>query len=320
MNDKSFMATRKLLNHSLPGSGSCANQIKTISRKLHQKSEKTASFNTNGTISQLTSKMPISTSLSVIFTGYPEWPYTKLKQNVNLPEFYKGSRTAIEVVSQAVSKRNLSVLNLYVEKSCGEEIAAILQGSDFESVLVNQEDIFYQFISDYKIDGEDVQLNLVSYSLKNLKRCKSALKEFKEYNKNLLEGTDKERPILKREDFDAAKFRKISDNFEEMHPGRLLKESDIRISNFTFEKQGSESWKILAIGHLNTKTHWSWFRRLKWKGRIHISIQFDLPIMQVIRYDMIFDTVMMLILIYLQVLAVILARKITEEEKQSHKT
>ena len=140
-------------------------------------------------------------------------------------------------------------------------MAEILRGSDFESVLVNQEDIFYQFISDYTVDGDNVQinlgkysyqshkiskiasyfsfdvgnassweyliliLNLVSYSLKNLERCKSALKEFKEYNKDLLERPSEERPILKREDFDATKFRKINDNFEELHPGRLLKAS-----------------------------------------------------------------------------------------------
>jgi len=318
MNDKTFMGTRKLLYHSISRPRNGANQIKIVSRKFHQKSEETSSFNTNGTISELISKMPLATSMSVIFTGYPDWPYTKLKQNVNLTEFYKGSRTAIEVVNRAVSKRDLSMLNNYVENSCKEEVAEILRGSDFESVLVNQEDIFYQFISDYTVDGDNVQINLVSYSLKNLERCKSALKEFKEYNKDLLERPSEERPILKREDFDATKFRKINDNFEELHPGRLLKESDIQISNFTFERQGSESWKILAIGHLNSKTYWSWFRRFKWKGRIHISLQFNQPILKVIRFDMMSDAAMMLILIYLQVLAVILARKITEEEKQSH--
>ena len=92
---------------------------------------------------------------------------------------------------------------------------------------------------------------------------------------------------------------------------------------FNIELEVSKSQPIipspsLALGHLNSKTYWSWFRRFKWKGRIHISLQFNQPILKVIRFDMMSDAAMMLILIYLQVLAVILARKITEEEKQSH--
>ena len=94
MNDKTFMGTRKLLYHSISRPRNGANQIKIVSRKFHQKSEETSSFNTNGTISELISKMPLATSMSVIFTGYPDWPYTKLKQNVNLTEFYKGTQTS----------------------------------------------------------------------------------------------------------------------------------------------------------------------------------------------------------------------------------
>ena len=39
------------------------------------------------------------------------------------------------------------------------------------------------------------------------------------------EDLKKKETFLKREDFDAAEFRKVTTNFEALNPGRLVKES-----------------------------------------------------------------------------------------------
>ena len=121
--------------------------------------------------------------------------------------------------------------------------------------------------------------------------------------------------VLQREDFDARKFRKIEKDFREFHPSKLVKEQEIQVTKFRFEKKvnGGEDWLISSLGYLDTSQHWSWVRRFKWKGRVHIAIQFDLPFMKVLRYDYMFDVMWISLLVYLQILAFIIARKITDE-------
>lgn len=121
--------------------------------------------------------------------------------------------------------------------------------------------------------------------------------------------------VLQREDFDARKFRSIEKDFREFHPSKLVKEHEIQVTKFRFVKKadGGEDWLISSLGYLDTSQHWSWVRRFKWKGRIHIAIQFDLPFIKVLRYDYMFDVFWISLFVYLQVLALIIARKITDE-------
>ena len=91
-----------------------------------------------------------------------------------------------------------------------------------------------------------------------------------------------------------------------------LQENEIQITNYKFEKRGEENWQISSLGHLATADHWSWLRTFKWKGRLHISIQFNLPFVRALRYDYIFDVSWICLLIYLQILAIVLGAKADE--------
>ena len=91
-----------------------------------------------------------------------------------------------------------------------------------------------------------------------------------------------------------------------------LQENEIQITNYTFLRQGDESWQISSLGHPATAEHWTWVRRFKWKGRLHISIQFKMPFLRALRYDYIFDIAWIALLFYLQILAILLAGKADE--------
>ena len=154
----------------------------------------------------------------------------------------------------------------------------------------------------------------VSLSLKNLGKCISSTRAMRNFRQNLHNSKGK---VLQREDFDARKFRTIEKQFREYHPSKLVKETDIQVTTFRFEKtvDGGGEWLISSLGYLDTSQHWSWVRRFKWKGRVHIAVQFDLPFVRVLRYDYMFDVFWISMLVYLQILAFIIARKITDENK-----
>ena len=91
-----------------------------------------------------------------------------------------------------------------------------------------------------------------------------------------------------------------------------MQENEIQITNYTFSRREGENWQISSLGHLATADHWTWVRKFKWKGRLHISIQFDIPFLRALRYDYIIDITWILLLIYLQILAILLGRKADE--------
>ena len=95
------------------------------------------SFSTAGPVTKTKTQLPLNNLLSVFFTGSPDWPYTGLSKRVNLPQFYQGektgevcpqkilqhfpsagARTAIEVVSRGIGRRNISMLDNLVEAEC----------------------------------------------------------------------------------------------------------------------------------------------------------------------------------------------------------
>ena len=95
------------------------------------------SFSTAGPVTKTPTQLPLNNLISVFFTGSPDWPYTGLSKRVNLPQFYQGersgevgsqkilqhfpsagARTAIEVVSRGIGRRNISMLDNLVEAEC----------------------------------------------------------------------------------------------------------------------------------------------------------------------------------------------------------
>lgn len=69
----------------------------------------------------------------------------------------------------------------------------------------------------------------VSFSMNHLDECITNTRKVENFHNKMQEDLKKKKTFLQREDFDAAKFRKLTTNFEALNPGRLVKE--------TFENQ-----------------------------------------------------------------------------------
>ena len=226
------------------------------------------------------------------------------------------SETIFYFIYLFLSKPNLKqkhifhlVLHQQVENILQEGLSA---DKDLSFLAVRKENIFLHFISEAKISDDLTQIDLVSYSMNHLDECITNTKKAKNFHNKMQADFKKKDTFLQREDFDAAEFRKVTTNFEALNPGRLVKENEIQITNYTFSRREGENWQISSLGHLATADHWTWVRKFKWKGRLHISIQFNIPFLRALRYDYIIDITWILLLIYLQILAILLGRKADE--------
>ena len=65
--------------------------------------------------------------------------------------------------------------------------------------------------------------------MNHLDECITNTRKVENFHNKMQEDLKKKKTFLQREDFDAAKFRKLTTNFEALNPGRLVKE--------TFENQ-----------------------------------------------------------------------------------
>jgi len=267
------------------------------------------SFNTKDI--KMTETLPLLNVSTVVLRGNPNWI---VSTNFNEKLFYQGSRKAIETVSKSISRCNYSRLSDLVSSKCLDKLRInafeVFSPQELSLLPIKEEDIFFQFIQNAKVSEDLLEIDLVSFSLNNLAQCKINTNALKNFKANL----QRKGGVLKREDFDAGEYRRLKEKFDDLNPTILFRDNEIHITNYKFEKLGDQDWQIVEIGHLNTATNWSWLRKFKWKGRVSISIQFDMPFLKVLRYDYIFDTAWISMLIYLQILALIIGGNLEKAE------
>jgi len=280
------------------------------------------SFNTKDTPMKMTKKVPFTRIFEILFTGEPNWPFPK-SDNIDLKQFYQGSRKAIETTSHSISQCNYQRLDSLVSDECmyklRSKVFEAFTPQELSLLAIKEEDIFFQFIENAKVSEERAEIDLVSFSLNNLAQCKANTRRVKNLHEKMQADLSKKGPVLKREDFNAAEYRKIKDSFEDLNPGSLVRENEVHITNYKFEKLGDQDWQIVEVGHLNTANSWNLLRKFKWKGRVHISIQFDMRFLTVLRFDYMFDAGWIAGFIYLQILALIIGRNIAKEEEEKRR-
>lgn len=238
---------------------------------------------------------------------------------------FSGSRKAIETISRSISQGDYSKLSELVSDECMDKLRInafeVYAPQELSLLAIKEEDIFFHFIGNAKVSQDLSEIDLVSFSLNNLDQCKINTSKLKNLKTSMEADLQKTGGILKREDFNAREYRKVKDNFEDLNPSILVRDNEIHITNYKFEKLGDQDWQIVEIGHLNTANSWSRLRKFKWKGRVHISIQFDMPFLRVLKYDYMFDAGWILLFIYLQILALIIGSNIqkAEDDKKRQK-
>jgi len=268
-------------------------------------------FNTKDV--KMTANLPLLNAANVVFTKEPNWGFGK-DSNFDQKLFHQGSRKAIETVSKSISQCNYSRLSGLVSSECLHNLRTnafeVFTPRELSLLPIKEEDIFFQFIENAKVSQDVFEIDLVSFSLNNLAQCKINTSRVK----NLQADLQRKGGVLKREDFDARKYRRVKEEFEKLNPTSLVRDNEIYITNYRFKKLGDQDWQIIEIGHLNTATNWSWLRKFKWKGRIHIALQFDMPFIKVLRYDYMFDCGWISMFIYLQILALIIGSNLEKAE------
>ena len=61
--------------------------------------------------------------------------------------------------------------------------------------------------------------------MNHLDECIANTRKVEHFHNKMQADLKKKETFLQREDFDAAKFRKVTTNFEALNPGRLVKET-----------------------------------------------------------------------------------------------
>ena len=123
------------------------------------------SFTTTGSVERMIKSVPLKTMLLILSTGHPQAPGSKLSETIDITEFCEGSKKAIEVVSEGLSRGDLSQLNDLLTNECFQKVENILQeglsaDKDLYFLAVRKENIFLHFISEAKISDDLTQIDL----------------------------------------------------------------------------------------------------------------------------------------------------------------
>ena len=76
------------------------------------------SFTTTGSVEGMVKSVPLKAMLLILSTGHPEAPFSKLREKLDISEFCEGSKKAIEVVTEGLSRRDLSQMNDLLTNEC----------------------------------------------------------------------------------------------------------------------------------------------------------------------------------------------------------
>jgi len=260
-------------------------------------------------------------AVSLILSGQPNLPAQTKQFNLDIDTFFEGSRHAVQCISENIRTRNLDGLSSLVSKECLEDLRLnvfeSLPASQINQIRVNSDDIFFQYIESAKIIDNTSSMSVVALSLPRLAECKSIKRRMRSFQNNLFTQASKTEGVLRKEDVNAAEFRKIRQEMEELNIEKLAKEGEILISTYNFQRTSNNAdWTVTSISHTDSSSIWSYYRRLIWKGRVHISVMYSMDFRTVLRYDYMFDCVVAVILVYLQILALVLGYKMDQEAER----
>ena len=105
------------------------------------------------------------------------------------------------------------------------------------------------------------------------------------YTESLNEYFREQKNILKEKtDFDS--------------PHNILKENDIVIGNYRFEREGpSDQWLVTEVSQISSVAAWHPIFRFRWKGRLNIAVKGGIDFYKVLRLDYTTDWIALLIVL-----------------------
>jgi len=260
--------------------------------------------------------LPYKGGSSLIFTGQPNLKLPE-EYNIDLESLFQGTKKAVESISIKISKRDLSGLSSLVSPQClvnlRERVFETIPPNQLSGIAIKADDIFFQYIESSDIQDDTIKVTLVGFSLENLEKSKQILERVKKFQADLHKSAAKTGGILRKEDMNAREFRRIRQEQEDL----LANEGEIMVTSYAFEKQqsGQEDWTVTHIAHTDSREIWSYSRRLIWKGRVHFSVRFNKEFCTYLRYDYAINTATIILMIYLQILAILIGESYEAQEE-----
>lgn len=83
-----------------------------------QRVSKYPSFTTDGSVEKMVKSVPLKTMLLILSTGHSQASVSKLSEKLDISEFWEGSKKAIEVVSEGLSRGDVSQMNDLLTNEC----------------------------------------------------------------------------------------------------------------------------------------------------------------------------------------------------------
>jgi len=275
------------------------------------------SFSSTGKISS--GKLPYSASLQLLLRGDTDHAMFTNK-DFNSHQFTSGSTKGVETVSRMLSKRDIAGLSTLVTNSCFQDIRKNvleqLRMEDYSSLPVSSQDIFLRFITSIDEDKEqgEIRITVVNYSLPGIENARQKHRNIQDTKNNLTMQASRSDGILRKEDINVRKMRKVFDDFDDGNIGKVLKERDILITEYTFANNpANKSWKIVNFSHADSIQVWGLVRRLIWKARIQAAVNLELNVSRYLRYEYIVLIISAFIFAYLQYLAISIGQKYEKE-------
>jgi len=254
-------------------------------------------FSSTGDASKLVTKLGLSRISTMIVTGRPNRPFPSEFQLDVENMFLPGARAAVSVVTNGVATADWNVLEGLVSPDCLTGLVNItsnLEGR--ELVAIHPDDIFVMFISNVEATEQGNNINLVTFSLPRL----GEMKAMNDANKEIVNQMKESIVTMKDQNVDKETFlenvKEFQNKINENDPHNLFKDNEIMLGNFRFVRSSPASdWTITEVGQISSVSAWPSIIRLRWKGRLGLSLKGNTDFYNVLRYDYMKDFMVLLL-------------------------
>lgn len=268
------------------------------------------------------SVLPLTGAGCLLATGRPNLSFPP-RLHLDLDTFMAESKERIGRASRAISQRNVPILAGLMTSDCLDQLRRgvfqELPPNKISRMVVQPDDIFFQFIHTAVQQDGVMRIKVVSYSLASLGQSRTNVETYRAFKEELQARAARTQGVLQKQDMNIKEFRRLQDKYEAVNPEKLIKEQDILITNYTFQlsTEPAAQWKIIEVCHVCSSEAWSWLRRLVWKGRIVFSINTNMDFCLWLRYEYMADVVLLAVMIYLQILAFIIGYRLEQQQRSN---
>lgn len=235
---------------------------------------------------------------TMILSGKPNRPFPA-EFGVDIDEMTDGGKQAISLVTKCVQTGEWENLEELLSNNCIKGLRQNLENVTSEersTVGVNDDDIFFSFISDFQFQRTKQSILLVTFSMPRLGELRQIIADNKEVTKAVMDKikSDVKDGTITREQAATEIPKQMKETLENLKNengdhNTIFRSNDIVIGNYRFERENSNyEWTIVELSQIDSRNAWSFPFQRRWKGRLGISLR-GYDFYNVLRLDYITD-------------------------------